>query len=277
MQVKIGFEFVIEAESPTPTAAIVQPRSNDCQRIVAETLELSPGLALHRYSDSFDNTVWRWTAPVGVCRLRYDAVAEVSPLPDPVLPELPGTPVDQLPDEVLIYTLPSRYCPSDLVLDDAWRLFGEVPDGWARVQAICDWAHANIVYGYGSSTATTTGHDAYQNRRGVCRDFAHIGVMFCRALNLPARYVYGYLPDINVPLNPDPMDFHAWFEVYLAGAWRTFDARHNQPRTGRVVIAHGRDAVDTAILTSYGSSKLTGFTVWADELKEARELHEREA
>ncbi|MBC8075336.1 MAG: transglutaminase family protein [Chloroflexales bacterium] len=277
MRVQIGFELVLESGSPTPTTALTQPPQMASQRILDERVLLTPPVPLHQYTDSFGNTVWRWTAPAGTLRLHYNAVAEVSPCADPVFPDLPGTLVDELPDEVLQYTLPSRYCPSDLVLDDAWQLFGAVPDGWPRVQAICDWTHANIVYGYGSSTVTTSGYDAYHNRKGVCRDFAHIAVMFCRALNLPARYVYGYLPDINVPVNLDPMDFHAWFEVYLGGAWRTFDARHNQPRSGRVVIACGRDAVDTAILTSYGDSRLTRLTVWADELADTPPLSEQEA
>lgn len=202
-------------------------------------------------------------------QIRYDAIAEVPDAPDPVLADLPGTFIDAVPDDVLIYTLPSRHCQSDLVIDDAWRLFSDAPDGWARVQAICDWAHQNIQYGYGNSISTTSGYDAYQQRRGVCRDFAHIGVMFCRAMNIPARYACGYLPDIGVPYDPNPMDFHAWFEAYVGGAWRTFDARHNKPRIGRVLIARGRDAVDTALLTSYGLSTLTGFSVWAAQVDEA--------
>jgi transglutaminase-like putative cysteine protease len=276
MHVQIGFECVLESGTPTPTAAIVQAPSQECQRIYNPQLTITPEVPLHTYRDGFGNIVWRWTTPQGVQRLHYNAIAEVSPLPDPVLPDLPGTPVEQLPDEVLIYTLPSRYCPSDLVLNDAWNHFGAVPDGWARVQAICDWAHRNIAYTPGSTTGTTSGYDVYHSRKGVCRDFAHIAVMFCRALNIPARYVCGYLPDINVPFNPDPMDFHAWFEAYIGGAWRTFDARHNQPRIGRIVIAHGRDAVDTAILTSYGDSRLTGLSVWADERPDTTLLHERE-
>jgi transglutaminase-like putative cysteine protease len=236
MQVQIGFELVLDSGSPTPTAASLEPPSYDGQRIVTPRLTLTPQVPLRSYFDSFGNIVWRWTAPPGRLRIHYDAVAAVWPLADLVYPELPGTPVDQLPDSVLMYTLPSRYCPSDLARDDAWRLFGEVPDGWVRVQAICDWVHRHIVYASGSS------------------------------LNIPARYVYGYLPDINGPANPDPMDFHAWFEAYLGGAWQTFDARHNRPRSGRVVIARGRDAVDTAILTSYGDSHLTGLTVWAHAL-----------
>jgi transglutaminase-like putative cysteine protease len=170
-----------------------------------------------------------------------------------------------LPDEVIVYTLPSRHCPSDLFIPDAWQMFGYIIGGWAQVQAVCDWLHANITYAKGS-TSTTTGWDAYQLRQGVCRDFAHLGVCFCRALNFPARYVCGYLPDINVPFDPTPMDFHVWFEVYIEGAWRTFDARHNIPRTGRVLIARGRDAVDTAFSTIYGSGQLVGFKVWADQV-----------
>ncbi len=265
MRVSIGCEFVIESSGPTPTAAILQPRHSDTIGLLYEQYSLVPELPLHTYTDTFGNHVWRWVAPVGSMRLRYEAVAEVAPTPDPVYFDLPGTFVDQLPDDVLIYTLPSRYCPSDLVLNIAWDLFGATPDGWARVQAICDWTHANIAYSSGSSFATTSGFDSYMERKGVCRDFAHIAVMFCRAMNIPARYVCGYLPDIGVTPDPTPMDFHAWFETYIAGAWRTFDARHNYPRTGRVVIAHGRDAVDTAFMTIYGNSLLTGFTVWADE------------
>lgn len=268
MRVRIGFEFVFETLAATPTAAIVRPRQQDWHRLLDERRIATPNIPIHTYTDSYANQVWRWTAPEGSFRLRYDALAEVPPEPDPVLADLPGTLVDQLPDDLLIYTLPSRHCPSDLVIDDAWQLFGHTPDGWARVQAICDWVHGNIVYGYGNSTATTSGYEAYQQRKGVCRDFAHIAVMFCRAMNIPARYACGYLPDINVPYNPTPMDFHAWFEAYLGGAWRTFDARHNTPRIGRVLVARGRDAVDTALITSYGASTLTGLTVWADQVGE---------
>jgi transglutaminase-like putative cysteine protease len=249
--------------------SVVRPRPLDLHRLVDERRSVTPAVPIYTYCDSYENQVWRWTTPVGTMQLSYDAVVEVPPTPDPAFPDLPGTFVDQLPDDVLVYTLPSRYCPSDLVLNDAWAMFGGAPDGWARVQAICDWAHANVTYGYGNSTATTSGYDAYMSRRGVCRDFAHIGVMFCRAMNIPARYVCGYLPDVGVPVDPNPMDFHAWFEAYIGGSWRTFDARHNRPRIGRVVIARGRDAVDTAILTSYGDSQLTGMTVWADEVSAA--------
>jgi transglutaminase-like putative cysteine protease len=252
MRVRVGCEFVIESSAATPTASIIRPRDRDWHTLLDERRTISPDVAVHSYIDGFGNQAWRWNAPQGTMRIRYDALAEVPEAPDPVLADLPGS-----------------HCPSDLVIADAWKLFESVPDGWARVQAICDWTHQNIEYGYGNSTSTTSGYDAYQQRRGVCRDFAHIAVMFCRAMNIPARYACGYLPDIDVPYNPTPMDFHAWFEAYIGGAWWTFDARHNTPRIGRVLIARGRDAVDTAILTSYGPSALTGFSVWADQVDEA--------
>jgi transglutaminase-like putative cysteine protease len=269
MLVRVGCELTLESAAPTPTAGIVRPRDRDWHVLLDERRSVSPAIAVHAYTDRFGNQAWRWTAPQGVMRLRYDAIVEVPAAPDPVPSGLAGTLIDALPDDVLVYTLPSRHCQSDLVIGDAWRLFSGVPDGYARVQAICDWTHQNIEYGYGNSTSTTSGYEAYQQRRGVCRDFAHIAVMFCRAMNIPARYACGYLPDIGVPYNPTPMDFHAWFEAYIGGAWWTFDARHNTPRIGRVLIARGRDAVDTAILTSYGPSALTGFTVWADQVDEA--------
>jgi transglutaminase-like putative cysteine protease len=268
MHVRIGCEFIVESSAPTPTACIVRPRDQGWHTLLNERRSISPEVPIEEYIDSFGNHVWRWIAPEGRMILRYDAIAWVPPEADPLLVDLPGTLVDALPDEVLVYTLPSRHSPSDLVISTAWEMFGHVPDGSARVQAICDWAHQNIVYG-GNSTATTSGYDAFLARGGVCRDFAHIAVMFCRAMNIPARYACGYLPDIGVPYNPTPMDFHAWFEAYLDGAWRTYDARHNTPRIGRVLIARGRDAVDTAFLTSYGPSTLTSLTVWADEVDDA--------
>jgi transglutaminase-like putative cysteine protease len=272
MHVRVGCELMLESATLTPMAGIVRPRDRGGHVLLDERRIISPDIAVHTYIDRFGNHAWRWTAPEGVMRIRYDAIAEVPPAPDSVSIDLPGTLIDAVPDDVLVYTLPSRHCQSDLVIGDAWRLFSDVPDGGARVQAICDWTHQNIEYGYGNSTSVTSGYEAYQQRRGVCRDFAHIAVMFCRAMNIPARYVCGYLPDIGVAYNPTPMDFHAWFEAYIGGDWRTFDARHNTPRIGRVLIARGRDAVDTAFLTAYGPSQLAGFTVWADEVDEATTL-----
>jgi transglutaminase-like putative cysteine protease len=265
MRVRVGCELKYESEYPTPIIFVIRARDQDIHRLIVEQHAVTPETHIHTYIDSFGNHCWRLLAPSGELTLRYDALADVPSTPDPVYPELQGTLVQDLPDETLIYTLPSRHCQSDLIINEAWQMFGSVQDGWARVQAMCDWIHANIAYESGS-TPSTSGYEVYQQRRGVCRDFAHIGVMFCRAMNIPARYVSGYLPDIAVPPNPIPMDFHAWFEAYIGGAWHTFDARHNVPRIGRVLIARGRDAVDTALATSYGTSKLVRMRVWADEV-----------
>jgi transglutaminase-like putative cysteine protease len=250
---------------------IVRPNSYDRHRVVNETYRIQPEVPVEDYLDHFGNRAWRLVAPVGSLTVDYDAIVEVPSTPDLVLPDLPQVAIEQLPYDVLPYTLPSRYCDSDRFTDEAWRLFSNTLEGWPRVQAICDWIHAEITYGIGS-TSHTSGYEAYQARRGVCRDFAHIGICFCRALNIPARYVYGYLPDIGVPVDPTPMDFHAWFEAYLGGAWFTFDARHNIPRIGRVVIGRGRDAVDVALTTVYGASELVTLRVWADAVDEKTKL-----
>jgi transglutaminase-like putative cysteine protease len=267
MQVKVGCEMVYESDSPTPMVVLTRPQLEyTTHRLLSETRFLNPDIPVSEYVDTFGNHLWRFVAPVGRLQVYYDALAQIRPTPDPVWSTLPGTAVENLPDEVLVYLLPSRHCQSDLVIWEAWELFGSTNWGWERVQAVCDWIHVNISYGTGS-TLSTSGYDAYRARRGVCRDFAHIAVMLCRALSIPARYMCGYLPDIDVPVNPTPMDFHAWFEVFLDGSWHTFDARHNIPRLGRVVIGCGRDAVDVALVTSYGSSNLVTIKVWADEVK----------
>ncbi len=254
--------------------ATVQPRDKSrYHELVSSQYRIEPQDITRNYTDGFGNEVWRVDAPGGKLTLYQDAVAEVPPTPDPVLPDLPKVPVTELPDEVMVYTLPSRYCQIEHFIGDAWDMFGHVQGGWAQVQAVCDWLHENVTYTAGS-TPTTSSYEAYRERVGVCRDFAHLGIVFCRSLNIPARYVSGFLPDINVPPDPNPMDFHAWFEAYIDGDWRTFDARHNIPRTGRVLIAYGRDAVDTAFSTSYGNLKLTTMKVWADEVSENFKLPE---
>ena len=269
MHIRIGCEFSYDTTFSTPMIFNIHPRpSGERHRILDEVLVTEPYTSIHRFTDTFGNDIWRIQSPMGGLRLFYDALAEVADDPDPVLTDLPGALVQDLPDDVLPFLLPSRHCQSDMVQNEAWELFGGSQPGSARVQAICDWIHANVEYASGSSQATTSGYEAYQQRKGVCRDFAHIGVMLCRAMTIPARYVYGYLPDIDCPPNPLPMDFHAWFEVWLDGAWRTFDARHNMPRIGRVLIAMGRDAVDVALTTSYGGSSLNKMTVWADEVSD---------
>ncbi len=205
MHVRIGCEFIIESSAPTPTACIVRPRDRGWHTLLIERRSISPDVPIEEYVDSFGNHVWRWTAPEGRMILRYDAIAAVPPEADPLLVDLPGTLVDALPDEVLMYTLPSRHSPSDLVIGTAWEMFGNMPDGSARVQAICDWAHQNIVYGYGNSTSTTSSYDAFLARGGVCRDFAHIAVMFCRAMNIPPA-----MPAATCRTSPSPITPRRW-------------------------------------------------------------------
>ena len=226
---------------------------------------IEPAVHLDEYIDSFGNHVWRLVTPPGALRIMHDVLADTPAAADPAFPGMTRTPVDQLPDTAIMYTLPSRYCESDKLISDVWRMFGHIETGWEQVQAVCDWLHANITYAKGSNSQTSA-YDVYKEGRGVCRDFAHLAVTFCRALNIPARYVCGYLPEIGVEPDPTPMDFHAWFEAFLDGEWRVFDARHNRPRIGRVLIATGRDAVDVAWATAFGGAQLTRMRVWADQV-----------
>jgi transglutaminase-like putative cysteine protease len=222
---------------------------------------------MHEFSDLYGNACRRFILPGGDLQLRYDALVEVPDDPDELDPDAEQLAVEDLPDETLHFTLPSRYCLSDVLSGTAWELFGGTEPGWGRVQAICDWVHENIRFQYGSSTPLTTAVDVYERRTGVCRDFAHLAVTFCRAMNIPARYVFGYLPDIGVPPPEYPMDFCAWFEAFLGGRWRTFDPRNNERRVGRVVIGRGWDALDVAMVTTYGSHRLLSMVVRADEVQ----------
>lgn len=265
-RVRVGCEFDYESDVPLPMVVLVRARPDDNHHTLYESRWVEPEVPLREYVDTFGNRCWRLTLPGGRITLRYDAVVETDQEPDPVHPGAQLVPVQDLPDETLVFTLPSRYVESDLLLDAAWELFGHTPSTWARVQAVCDWIHTNIRYEAGSSGTATTALDVYKARNGVCRDFALLSVAFCRALNIPARYTFGYLPDIDVEPPDVAMDFHAWFEAYLGGRWYTFDARHNRPRSGRVVIGRGRDAVDVALSTSYGAARLNKMTVWADEV-----------
>lgn len=264
--IRVGCELIYDLPMKAPLMFALEPLERPGQRILQSHHSFEPTpQAFSSYQDNYGNRIWRLLAPAGVFRLYHDAIVETSAALDPVHSRLRKVPVQDLPNKTIVYTLPSRYCPSDLFISEAWRLFGGVSDGWAQVQAICDWLHQNIEYKAGSGSSTSA-LEAYQQRRAVCRDFAHLGVSFCRALSLPARYVCGYLPEIGVEPDGLPMDFHAWFEVYLGRDWHTFDARHNTPRTGRVVIATGRDAADVAFSTIYGATQLTTMRVWADEV-----------
>lgn len=268
LRVRVGCEFGYAATAPVAMLMLVRPRLDGRLGMVRESRWLAPEVPLREYVDGFGNRCWRFTAPAGLLTLRYEAVVEVAAAPEPVVPDAPLAAPQDLPDEALVFTLPSRQAESDLLLADAWRLFGATPTTWARVQAVCDWVHANVEYDPVASgpgvLATAVG--TYQRRHGVCRDFALLAIALCRALNVPARYAVGYLPDIAVEPPDSPMDFHAWFEAYVGGRWYTFDARHNRPRVGRVLVGRGRDAVDAALSTAYGAALLERMAVWADEV-----------
>ncbi len=267
IRVRAGFELHFELPRPTPMLFVVEPTERPGQRLLAARKLILPDLPLSETSSYIDingNTVWRVQAPAGLLKVSHDLLVEVSDRKDPVLSHLPKTPIEALPGHLLHYLLPSRYVDSDLLSNEAWNLFGHLQGGWAQVQAVCDHLQATLQYGAGSTTATSA-REAYLSGYAVCRDFAHSGVAFCRALNIPARYVCGYLPDIDVPPDFRPMDFHAWFEVWLDGRWHTFDARHNFPRVGRILIATGRDASDVAFNTAFGSNVLAHMKVWADQ------------
>ncbi len=231
-----------------------------------EQILVEPGIRIDDYTDAFGNRCGRLMAPAGKLRLWYDNVIEDSGLPEPAYPEAEQHPVEALPEETLQFLLASRYCEVDRLSEIAWELFGETPPGWARVQAICDWLHANVEFGYAYARSTKTAYDVYEERKGVCRDFMHLAVTFCRCLNIPARYATGYLGDVGVPPNPAPMDFSAFFEAYLGGQWHPFDARHNERRIGRVLMGRGRDAVDVALTTAFGPTQLEKFVVWTEGL-----------
>lgn len=262
----VGCAFDYQSQYETAAVFLVRPTEDDEHRILEERWETSPRRPFHDYRDIYGNVCRRVTFPAGPFSLKYLAHVRVPDEADPVGLDAEQHMVAKLPDDALIYTLPSRYCLSDVLAARAHELFDNTPPGWACVQAISDWVHANIKFAYGTSTATTTSADVLANRHGVCRDFTHLGITFARAMNIPARYVFGYLPDIDVPPPGTPMDFCAWFEAYLGDRWWTFDPRNNQRRKGRVVIARGRDALDVAMVTEYGTPLLKGMTVQADEV-----------
>jgi transglutaminase-like putative cysteine protease len=267
MKIQVGYELVYRCPQPTPmvvTLSIHYSRISDI--IQADHLLLSPSVRVTAYRDLYGNWCSRIVAPAGLFRLSGNGVVSDSGNPDPVLPWLEQRPVETLPEEALLFLLGSRYCETDLLSETAWQLFDKAPTGWKRVQAICDFVYRHIQFGYGLSSPTKTAFQAYQDRQGVCRDFAHLAVAFCRCMNIPARYCTGYLGDIGIPPNHSPMDFAAWFEAYLGDDWYTFDPRNNTPRIGRVLIARGRDAADVALTTSFGPSTLESFKVWTDEI-----------
>jgi transglutaminase-like putative cysteine protease len=267
MQIRVGYDLVYGCVQPTPmilTLNVHYSRVSDLVR--PDHLVLQPSIPVSGYRDSFGNWCHRVVLPAGRTRLTADAIVNDTGLPDAVVPGAMQHPVQQLPEETLIFLLGSRYCETDLLSETAWKLFSGVPEGWARVQAVCDFVHSHVTFGYQHANSTKTAFQVFNDRVGVCRDFAHLGLTLCRCLNIPARYCTGYLGDIGVPASAEPMDFSGWFEAYVGGAWYTFDPRNHIPRIGRILIARGRDASDVAISTSFGVSTLESFKVWTDEL-----------
>jgi transglutaminase-like putative cysteine protease len=264
---RAGYDLIYDFHKPTPlilTLNIHYSRASDLIR--PDHLIANPSVPVVSYRDGFGNWCTRLVAPTGQLRLSADAIVQDSGQPEVTVPNAWQHEVQSLPQETLVYLLGSRYCETDRLSEVAWKLFGKTPLGWARVQAICDFVHNHITFGYEHASSTKTALQAYTDRTGVCRDYAHLAITFCRCMNIPARYCTGYLGDIGLPPPYAPMDFAGWFEAYLAGVWYTFDARNNQPRIGRILIAQGRDAADVAISTAFGENTLQSFRVWTDQV-----------
>ena len=269
MMIRLGYDIQFEtlAEVPFVTLLNVHPsREKDLRE--PDELRADPAVRIEKFEDSFGNHACRLLAPAGKIRLHNSTLIEDSGNPDATDLNAAEIPIDQLPPDVLPYLMNSRYCEVDLLSNTAVELFATAPRGWQRVQAVCNWVHNKITFGYPFSSPVRTALGVYTERVGVCRDFQHLAITFCRALNIPARYATGYLGDIGVPKDLNPMDFSAWFEAYLGNRWWTFDARHNVRRIGRVLMATGRDATDCAITTSFGVAKLVNFEVTSDEVQE---------
>jgi transglutaminase-like putative cysteine protease len=266
MEIRVGYELIYDCPQPTPmllTLNIHYSRASDI--VVPDYVTTNPTVPITAYRDNFGNWCTRLVAPSGRTRIASTGVVRDTGRPDPVYPFAHQHAVQNLPEEALLFLLGSRYCDTDRLSQAAWDLFGHTPMGWARVQAICDFVHNHITFGYEYARPTRTASESFEERVGVCRDFAHLAIAFCRCMNIPARYCTGYLGDIGVP-PAGPMDFAGWMEVYLDGGWHSFDPRNNVPRIGRVLIARGRDATDVAISNTFGPNLLASFRVWADEI-----------
>jgi transglutaminase-like putative cysteine protease len=270
MKFRVGYELQYDFPQPTPVILMLNihfTRVSDLA--MPDHMIVSPAIPLSGYRDEYGNWCSRFLAPAGHMTISADPVVRDTGRTDPAVSNARQIPVEELPEEALVFLLGSRFCECDQMLDLAWSLFGETEPGWARVKAICDFVHQHITFGYEHACATKTAVGAYQEGRGVCRDYAHLAVAFCRALNIPARYCTGYLSYAGTPLPNPPGDFAAWFEAYLGGEWHIFDPRNNTPRIGRVLLARGRDAADVAMITTFGPNTLQSFRVWADKMAES--------
>ena len=264
LSLRVGCTFGFESTMQTAAIMQVAPRPEPNLTIREERWDTDA--QHHSYVDHYGNRCERFVLEAGVNRIVYDAELLLWDSADVIAIGAAETPVAELPDEVLSFVMPSRFCLPDELGHEAWQRFGALAPGWGRVQAIVDFVHGHLEWVSGSSNPWTTAADAFRAGQGVCRDFAHLAITFCRALNIPARYVFGYIPDVDVPPPAEPMDFAAWFEAYLDGRWYAFDARNNRVRVGRVVVGRGRDAVDVALTTSFGALTLTAFEVRADHI-----------
>lgn len=270
MKIRIGYDIVFDCPQPTPMILMLNVHySRVAQLATPDYLLTDPVVPITGYRDGFGNWCTRIVASAGLTRVYSDSIIHDSGLPDEIVPHVAEVALQDLPEETLVFLLGSRYCETDRLTEEAWRLFGQTQPGWARVQAICDFVHQHIEFGYQHARRSKSAWEAYNEGAGVCRDYAHLAITFCRCMNIPARYCTGYLGDIGVPFTPAPMDFAGWFEAFLGGRWYTFDARNNTPRIGRVLIARGRDAADVAIATTFGPNTLQSFLVRTDEVIES--------
>jgi transglutaminase-like putative cysteine protease len=268
MLIRLGYELEYQFPQATPLILNLNvhfSRSSDLVRV--DTMKTDPAVPLSMYRDTFGNWCTRAMAPPGLFRVSADGLIQDSGVPEPIFPTVCELPVESLPNDTLRFLLPSRYCETELLADTAWKTFGALSPGWNRVQAICDFVHRHIHFDYQAARPTKTAWEVFNERRGVCRDYAHLAIALCRSLNIPARYCTGYLGDIGIPAMPVPMDFAGWMEVYLGGGWHTFDPRNNQRRIGRVLVARGQDAADVAISMTFGPNVLNAFRVWTDEVR----------
>lgn len=275
MQLRAGYELIYTLPQPTPAILLLNVHSERIADLrtpdkITISSSVSSAVPMTHYRDTFGNLCCRVVLPAGKIKISGDTIVNDAGRTDPVVRTAPQVPVEQLPEDALVFLLPSRFCESDQFLNLAWELFGAVKPGWPRVEAICNFVHNHIKFGYEHARPTRSAAEAYRERQGVCRDYAHLAISFCRALNIPARYCTGHLGDVGTPPPYGPGDFAAWFEAYLGGKWQTFDPRNNTPRIGRILIARGRDAADVAITTTFGPNTLDSFRVWCDEVVEAR-------
>jgi transglutaminase-like putative cysteine protease len=272
MKLRVGYNLVYDCPRPTPMMLMLNTHYSRADHVLQpDILRTEPPVPVAQYRDGFGNLCSRIVAPPGRISLSTEALLEVPGEAETMPPEDWQHPVEELPDDTLVFLLGSRYCETDLLSDTAWQMFGHLGGGRERVQAICDFTHNHILFSYANARPTRTAWEAFQERTGVCRDYAHLALTLCRALNIPARYCTGYISDVGLPPNDAPMDFCAWFEAYIGGSWQTFDPRNNAPRTGRVLMARGRDAADIAISTNFGPTALVKFEVVCEPVEERDE------